>query len=226
MKQLLRYDMQLQWRQGFWFVYFIVTFLYLIILFNINNESRLYTSLLFILSDTSVLGVMFVGALLLLEKQQNVLQSLFVTPLKVRQYLASKTISLTFISLIMSILLYILPNGINTYFLIILVVVIANSIIFTLLGLGLSIHVDTINKYLGLLVSSSLVIILPVVPFILFDYPFWLLIFPMNAALDLVSMGINEISNIRIITNIIILIIWIFLAYAFARKQFEKVIYR
>jgi fluoroquinolone transport system permease protein len=225
MKQILKFDITLQWRQGFWLVYFIVTFFYLVILFNIPEENRLYVSLLFIISDTSVLGVMFVGALVLLEKQQNVLQSLFVTPIKLRNYLLSKSISLGLISLVMSVLLYVLPNGIDRFFFFVMIVVISNSIIFTLIGLGLSVKVDSLNKYIALLVFSSIVIITPVVPFLILDQPVWLLFFPMNAAIDLIMMGLAKLSLIRIIADVLSLIVWFYLALIYAKRQFINNIY-
>ena len=79
MKQLLIYDIKLQWRQGFWGIYFFLGLAFLLILFSIPPGERPMVSSLFILSDTSMLGIIFIGALVLFEKQQNVLQSLFVT---------------------------------------------------------------------------------------------------------------------------------------------------
>ena len=226
MRQLLKYDITLQWRQGFWLIYFIVTFIYLVILFNIPTANRLYVSLLFIISDTSVLGIMFTGALILLEKQQNVLQSLFVSPLRLTDYLLSKTISLTCIALCMSVLLYVLPNGIDPYFFIVLFVVLANSFIFTLIGLGVSIRVHTLNQYIAMLVFSSIFIITPVVPFLIFDQPLSLLFFPMNAAIDLIMIGFTEVEIWRIFIDAGSLIIWMLLALMFAKKQFKAIIYK
>ncbi len=80
MKDLLIKDIQLQWRQGFWLVYFIVSVIYVLVLLNIPAENRMMVSLIMILSDTSMLGVIFIGALILLEKQQKVIHSLFVHP--------------------------------------------------------------------------------------------------------------------------------------------------
>ena len=68
MRELLRKDILLQWRQGFWLVYFIVSIIYVIILLNIPRENRMMVSLIMILSDTTMLGVIFIGALILLGK--------------------------------------------------------------------------------------------------------------------------------------------------------------
>ena len=136
MKQLLKYDILLQWRQGFWFVYFIVSVAFLVLLFNIPQAHRLSATIYILLSDTSVLGITFIGALILLEKQQNVLNSLFVTPLSIRQYLISKTTSLTLLIFCMSLLIAIPTNPPGLHTIPVMLTVILSSVIFTLLGLG------------------------------------------------------------------------------------------
>ena len=75
MKELLKKEITLQWRQGFWLVYFVVSAIYVIVLFNVPLEKRMMVSLILILSDTTMLGVIFMGALVLLEKQQLVIHS-------------------------------------------------------------------------------------------------------------------------------------------------------
>ena len=106
MKELLKKEITLQWRQGFWLIYFVFTAIYIAILLNIPEKNRMLVSLILILTDTTMLGVIFIGALVLLEKQQSVIQSLFVTPLEPAQYIWSKTISLTLIAVSMSVLIY------------------------------------------------------------------------------------------------------------------------
>lgn len=222
MKQLLTYDIKLQWRQGFWMIYFIVSLMYLGILFSIPSENRLIVSILFVLSDTSVLGVTFVGALILLEKQQNVLQSLFVTPLQVRQYLWSKTTSLGLIALTMSFVLLVLPNKVDSYLWIRMYAVISSSIIFTLLGIGFASRVDTINQYFMSILVGSMVILLPVVPFLLWDQFSWLVIFPFNAALEIMFPEKFNVTSGRLIADGFFLLGWCFLSFYFARIQMIK----
>ena len=79
MKELLKKDITLQWRQGFWLIYFVVSAIYILVLLNVPMEKRMMVSLILILTDTTILGVLFVGALVLLEKQQAIIHSLFVT---------------------------------------------------------------------------------------------------------------------------------------------------
>lgn len=222
MKQILKYDITLQWRQGFWLVYFIVSIAFLAILFNIPQSHRLAVTIYILLSDTSVLGITFVGALILLEKQQNVLQSLFVTPLTIAKYLISKTASLTLLILCMGLLILIPVNKPGWHFLPILSATVLSSIIFTLLGLGISAKANTINQYIGRMIAYSIIIPIPVIPFILLENFKWLIIFPINAALDIMITVVKGSTTPIMVLDFIILIFWTFIAYVYASNEFKK----
>jgi fluoroquinolone transport system permease protein len=222
MKTLLAFDIKLQWRQGFWLVYSVITLVYFIVLLSVPPENRYAVGVFLIFSDTSVLGIIFVGALVLLEKQQNVLQSLFVTPVTTGKYLISKTIALTLISLVMSLILYTTSKDISTHIFLFLVSIISSSAIYTLLGLGFSAKVETLNQYLGMMLLGTLWIVLPVLPFMLIENTGWLIVFAPNAALDLLLTPVNQPGLLRVILDIIILILWVVGSYTYAIRQFHK----
>lgn len=222
MLQLIKYDIRLQWRQGFWLVYFIVTLIYLLILFSLPPGSRHFISLLFVLMDTSVLGVVFVGALVLLEKQQNVLQSLFVTPLKLRTYLFSKTISLTILALFMSMGIYFPVAGFSRGTLLLMALVLISSAFFMLVGIGVSARVSTLNQYLGKLILAGLVIIVPVIPFVLVENSGWMRIFPSNALYDLALIIYSGSPGGMAVADLIILVLWLVVSWFYAETRFQK----
>ena len=163
MKELLKKEIALQWRQGFWLVYFVVSALYIIVLFNVPRENRMMVSLIMILTDTTMLGVLFIGALVLLEKQQLVIHSLFVTPLEPSRYIWSKTLSLSLIAIVMSILVYLPVWKFSTYTLLLLVTIAFTAGTFAMLGLGMAAGVDTINQYFGVQMLVSILFCLPVI---------------------------------------------------------------
>lgn len=221
MKQNLLYDIKLQWRQGFWGIYFILSLAFLIIIFSISPENRQMVSSLFILTDTSMLGIIFVGALILFEKQQNLMQSLFVTPLRLQNYLLSKTLSLGLLVLIMSLFIYLPTSPFNSRIFIIIPIVVLTSTMFTLMGLGISARVKSINQYFGFIIAASMLIVVPAAMFLLINAK-WLIIFPYNAAIDLLLNPIENLSVINILTDGLLLTGWTFVSYLFAYRQFEK----
>ena len=56
------------------------------------NKPIFHTMLLFF--DPAIIGIMFIGALVLFEKSENVLQALVITPMKTDDYILSKITSL------------------------------------------------------------------------------------------------------------------------------------
>lgn len=63
-----------------------------------------------IYSDPAAMGLFFMGAIVLLEKSQRVLNSLAVSPVKVSEYILSKVISLGVISSIVAMFIAITLN--------------------------------------------------------------------------------------------------------------------
>jgi fluoroquinolone transport system permease protein len=222
MLKLLKYDIDIQWRSGYWSVYSIMGFLYILILLNIPISIRDEAAIAIIFMDTSVLGLIFVGALVLFEKQQGVLQSMSVTPLKLNTYICSKVLSLTLLSLVISSLIWIIPLRTLQGYGYILSGVALSSVVFTIFGLGFTSGVTSFNQYLARIFMGSLIFSLPVFPFILFPEMSWLIIFPTNAALDLFLQTLNGTFSIIQIIDILFLVIWTFIMMIFARKQFKK----
>ena len=222
MKQLLKKEITLQWRQGFWLVYFVFTAIYVTVLLNLPEKNRMMVSLILILSDTTMLGLIFIGALVLLEKQQAVIQSLFVTPLEPSQYIWSKTISLSLIAVCMSILVYLPVWHFTAYTLLLLACITFTAGTFVLLGLGLSVRVDTINQYFGLMMGASMLLILPVVPYMLLDQNPLFLFLPYVASLDLMLGARNPLPLWRIFLDIILLVAWGYIAYKFAIRRVTR----
>ncbi|WP_062052553.1 hypothetical protein [Bacillus sp. JCM 19034] len=68
-------------------------------------EYRSFWGALIIYSDPGTLGLFFSGAIILLERNQQLLTYMFVTPVTLRTFLASKIISLFLIGLLTSVLI-------------------------------------------------------------------------------------------------------------------------
>jgi len=222
MKLLLKKEIILQWRQGFWLVYFVFTAIYVTILLSLPEKNRMLVSLILILTDTTMLGVIFIGALVLLEKQQSVIQSLFVTPLEPSQYIWSKTISLSLIAICMSILVYLPVWQFNIYTLLLVACIAFTAATFVMLGLGLAARVDTINQYFGVQMGVSMLLILPVLPYMLLGQHPVFLFLPYVASLDLMLGARDPLPLWRILLDIVLLMAWGYVAYRFALRRVTR----
>ncbi len=217
---LTKYDVMFQIKQGFYLIYAIVTVLYLVILFSIPDSVRTELTAYLIISDTSIIGLTFMGALVLLEKQQGVLLSLFLTPVKLSSYLIAKAVSLTLIALITSFVIGFVPGGLTHNWPATIASVGLNSLFFSFLALGISARVDSLNDYLAGIMLGGLIMCLPIALY--FFVPVLSLFFPINAAIDLLFVSINNQSLSLILLDVVVLIVWNIFAYRYAYFQFNK----
>jgi fluoroquinolone transport system permease protein len=222
MLKLLKYDLNIQLRSGYWTVYGILGVIYILILVNLPPGIRDDVAVALIFTDTSVLGLIFVGALVLLEKQQGVLMSLSVTPLKLNNYLFSKVISLTILSAVISSMLWIVPQWSLKGYSLLLPCVILSSLVFTMFGIGFAAGAESFNQFLARVFLGSLIFSLPVIPIFLFPDAGWLIFLPTNAAMDLFIRITKGTFSVIQLLDLLILIIWVFIMTLFAQKQFHK----
>jgi fluoroquinolone transport system permease protein len=221
MLKLFKYDLNIQFRSGYWTVYGVLGIIYILILVNLPVYVRNYVAVYLIFSDTSVLGLIFVGALVLLEKQQGVLQSLSVTPLKLNTYLFSKVLSLTLLSAVISSLIWIIPLWSFRGFALILAGVVLSSIVHTMFGIGFTAGAESFNQFLARVFAGSMLFTIPVLPMVLFPKTGWMVLFPANATLDLfLRIAKGSFSAFQLL-DLLILVLWIFIMTIFAQKQFK-----
>jgi fluoroquinolone transport system permease protein len=218
--KLTKYDILFQLKQGFYTVYGLLVVMYLLFLFYLPQSVRMNVTAFIILNDTSVMGITFVGALVLLEKQQNILQSLFITPLKLSTYLWGKALSLTLLALITSTLVGFLPGGMLGNWVAMVSAVLLSSLFFTFIGLGVAARVNTLNQYLAGIMIGGLITVAPVALY--FFIPNFSIIFPVNAAIDLLLTSPELQTTRGVIADTAVLICWSIVAFLWARNQFLK----
>ena len=101
----IRQDINFQFRHGFYHAYGILTIIYILLL-RVLPETLVYPAVTLILfTDICALGFFFIGAIVLLEKGQSLTDSLFVTPLRLHEYLLSKLLSFMVLSFVSEVLI-------------------------------------------------------------------------------------------------------------------------
>jgi fluoroquinolone transport system permease protein len=178
--------------------------------------------------DPAIIGIMFVGALVLFEKSENVLQALVITPMRVDDYILSKITSLTILSIISAtIFIALLKIFSNVDFDLIFLIlgIILTSVMLILLGFVLVSRVNSINEYLLAMVVSFLALLFP--PMIHLSGIYENVIFylwPTQASFILFTgvFNSNGLEVWEIAYSIIYQIIWIGIFYYLAKKAFYK----
>jgi len=190
------------------------------------DTTRFHSVLLFF--DPALIGILFVGALVLFEKSENVLQALVVTPMKTNDYLLSKIISLTILSIISAALFMALMaifNGTSFNILFLVLSIILTSVMLILLGFLIVSGVNSINGYLMIMAIAFIGLTFPpmVHLFGLYESPIFY-VWPTQASFILFDGVFNAASlNIwEIAYGIGYQILWIALFFILARKAFYK----
>ncbi len=215
-------DIRFQLKHGFYLVYAIITVMYLIIL-SFLAENILSVALpLIVFSDPSVLGLFFIGGIILMEKGQGVLMVLVVSPLRTSEYILSKVLSLTIVSVLAALAITWFSNYPTVNWWLLLVATILTSGIFTLLGIMINAGCNTVNQYMLRTIPYMLLFILPCFALLGFPYSEFFVIIPSVAALKLMLGAYHGISGFETAALVIYLFAINYILLKLAVTTFEK----
>lgn len=221
-------DMRFQLKQGFYLVYVLITIMYLIILSFLPKDLLSVGLPLVVFSDPSVLGLFFIGGIIMLEKMQGVLSVLVVSPLRTIEYILSKLISLALVSVLAAFAI----TGFSHYcgsisWVLVFFSTVLTSGIFTLCGIMITAGCNTVNQYMIKTIPYMLLFVLPCFSLIGFPYSWLFTLIPSVAALRLMLGAYLGIPFYEAIGLIVYLIGMNYLFLRWTIRVFEnKIIYQ
>lgn len=226
LKNLLKWEFVLLYRYKLIHITFLSILLYIVSMkitpTDFITEGNMLPILLFF--DPAVIGIMFVGALVLFEKGENTLQSLVVTPMKIWEYLSSKIISLTILAAISALLFVILAtNSFDFNYFYLFVGIILTSVFLILVGFLMVARLNSINEYLLMMMLSFIGLTLPPLLHIngLYENVIFYL-WPTQASFILFKGVFTGIELWEAIYGIVYLLVWIVICFIIAKKAFYK----
>ncbi|MUK90336.1 hypothetical protein GMD78_18340 [Ornithinibacillus sp. L9] len=221
---LIKMDVTFQIRHGFYYAYALVSLFYIGILMYVPKSIIHDTSIFIIFTDPSVLGFFFVGGLILLERSQSIFPSLFISSISIHEYVWSKVLSLTCLAIISSLVIFSVIHLNSFDFFPFILAVVFCSVFFTLIGIVLSVRVESINAFLYMSPIFVVLFYLPLVSFFnVYDSILFYLL-PTQAVLVLLEGSLTELSLGMYIYAIITSCIWIALAYGWAYYSMNRFI--
>ena len=228
LKNMLKWEFKLLYRYKIIHISILSVFLYFLTTQAIEDMNRPIFHSLLLFFDPATIGIMFVGALVLFEKSENVLQALVITPMKTNDYLLSKITSLTILSCVSAIIFILLLNifgGIDFNIFFLASGIILTSILLILLGFILVSRLKSINEYLLAMALFFLALTFP--PMLHLSGLYENMIFylwPTHASLLIFRGVFNEavLETWEIAYGIIYQIVWIGLLFFLARRAFYK----
>ncbi len=205
--RLLKEDMRFQWKSGFYFIYLFLLALYIIILGVLSPEVKTKIGAILIFSDPATLGFFFMGAVILLEKSQNVLSHIAVSPLPASRYILSKTLSLSIISTIVAMVIAIaagFPNLMGVFF-----GILFSSVIFTLIGVVFATFTPSLNMYLVVMIAVELVCFVPADLYLFVELPRLLDFFPLVSCMKLIAGTSTELWLDLLLIAVTIIVLYL-----------------
>jgi len=213
LKNAVSADILFQWKHGFYIIYLVISLVYVVIL---NQFPKLWLSKavpIVIFSDPTVLGIFFIGGILLLEKEQGILMALSTTPLRTKEYVYSKLISLTSVAVFSTILISLTVYRDNVNFLYMIMGVSLTSVFFILFGFIIAAKSKNLNIYILKIIPWSILMVLPVFSVFEFKYNWIFNIIPTVVGFKLIYGAYNSLSLGEDSFNIVYMIIfnWVFI---------------
>lgn len=223
----LRWDIQLQFRNGFYYVSAFVAILTVVLLKQIPgdvNWSLWWPPV--ILENLVVNSFYFFAGLVLLEKREGTLEAQIVTPLRTHEYLFSKVLSLGLLSLLETIIIILAVSGPWFNWIWMVVGILLLITMYALYGFIIVSRYDSINEFI---LPSALWVIWFSIPLLYyFDiWKHWLIyIHPLQAPLIMMQAAFDPLPAWKMIYGILYSLAWIGLAYFFSQRAFYKFVIR
>lgn len=184
----LRNDMRVQLRNGFYLATAFVVACSIVLLRWLPNEVAALLLPVVLLGNIAINTFYFVSALLLLEQGEGTLAALNVTPLRGDEYLASKVMTLTALSLLESLLIAAAVTGLDARLLVMFLGIVLAAMIFCLSGVALIVHYESINEFIMPSVVYTAVLSLPMLGYFGVGAREWYLPHPIQGALELLQL--------------------------------------
>ncbi|MGF1473366.1 MAG: fluoroquinolone transporter permease [Rubrobacteraceae bacterium] len=165
----VKLDLLLQQRYGFYYAGAFVTVVWISLLLPLPDALLELAVPFVVFTDLAVVGFFFIAGMVLFEKGEATLFALISTPLRFREYLASKLLTLTALALAISLVVAVVGYGIEFNLVLFLLGVIFASLISALVGFITVAPFSSISSYL---VPSSLVLVLLGLP-VFFYFGLW-----------------------------------------------------
>lgn len=210
---VIKGDIKFQFKYGFYFIYVVLSIVYIFLLLAIPESFKDKTSVILIFSDPAAMGMFFMGAIILLEKSEQVLNSVAISPVKPEEYIIAKIISIGFISTLAGFIIAIAAGRQNL--IIVVIGIFLSSAFFTMLGIIVGTMVVSLNQFFVVTTPFEIICFLPAMLVLFGENHSYLMIHPGSILIKMI-MG----ENIGIF--IIILAAWFILLFICTKRRVRK----
>jgi fluoroquinolone transport system permease protein len=178
---------------------------------------------LLIFNDPALLGILFVGVMVLFEKNENTLEALTVSPMKIENYMLSKGIIFSFLSLFCCLVIAIIGYGESFNILHFSLACFLGTFIFSMFGFIAVANQKSFNKYMLRAVGIILLLAFPFLAYFDLLSPKWFWIFPSHPLIVLFDYSFNGgASLLELAIAYFLVSCWCIGSYKWALSVFPK----
>ncbi len=217
MKALIGGDVRFQFKYGIYFIYLFFSIFYIGILFAFPADWREKAAIIMIFTDPAAMGLFFMGAIILFEKSERVLNSIAVSPVKAWEYVLSKLFSIGIISTLVGFAIGISAGIVTKPFLFIIGVFLC-SCLFSSVALIIARKIFTLNQFMLATVPAEILIVIPAVLWLFWYKESWLMLHPG------VCMMVLCIGGGNVMIAFICLLLWTVLFTVIACTTADKML--
>jgi fluoroquinolone transport system permease protein len=215
-------DVRLQLRNGFyWAVAFLVA-VFAVVIFRLPAFDWAPVLPALVLGNLVVATFMFMGGLVLLEKDEGTLEAQIVTPLRGGEYLVSKVATLTGLSILENVALVLLVRGFAFRPLPLVLGIALASAIYCLVGFVAVARYDSINEYLFPSMLYTAAFALPFLHFAGVWRSPLMYLHPFQAPLVILRGMVSPLAPWEWLYGLLYSVLWITLAFTWSRRTFQR----
>ena len=188
---------------------------------DMGNTEKILTLLIY--NDPAIIGMFFIGLSIIIDKNQQVLSALFVTPVNLHSFLLARIVALSLIGGLCGLGMGFLAMGFHFHFIHFFIGVFFNCMLFTFMGIYLVSY--TIDFLLFMLKSIPLLLLmsLPLINYFgLTDLKIFYF-FPVQGCLTLITNSYKETMDLtELLLGYASILIWVTLLYWFVFRIFKS----
>jgi fluoroquinolone transport system permease protein len=227
MKRLLatvRLDFRLQFRNGFYYAsaFVAVIFITMLRLLPAVDMRRLWPAL--ILQNLLINTYYFMSGLVMLEKGEGTLEVQVVTPLRRGEYLLSKALTLATLSLVETLAIVVLVQGIAFNWLALVAGILVMTSLYTFYGFITVARYNSINEFLLPSVLWTMGLSLPLIHHFGLWQSWLFYLHPLQAPLLLMRAAFEPVTGWQIAYGLIAGLLWVGVVYALSLRTFRRFI--
>jgi len=217
-----RWDVSLQYRNGFYFVSAFVAVFFIILLRQFPSVDWSYWWPAIITGNLTINAFYFMAGIVLLEKSEGTLEAQVITPLRPWEILISKVLTLGLLSLFETLLIIVLVQGVNFNWFLLVSGIVFYIAMLSLYGFFVVARYDSISEFILPSVVWTLGFSLP----LLYYFDIWrnpiMFLHPLQAILILIQGSFASIPTWQIVYGISYSILWTGIAMYFSLRAFHK----